>query len=140
MKLTFVLFLVLLPILSLADTVTFDESYDNATAPIGSVACSNGINGLANFATLGSLPNFPNIGGSSAVASFGSPYCGSCWNLTYESNTINLLVIDVAGDGFNIGLGAMNALTNNHAIGLGRIDATAIEVDRSLCGLFFCGM
>ncbi|KNZ81954.1 Heat-stable 19 kDa antigen [Termitomyces sp. J132] len=123
MKLTFVLFLVLLPILSLADTVTFDESYDNATAPIGSVACSNGINGLANFATLGSLPNFPNIGGSSAVASFGSPY-----------------LIDVAGDGFNIGLGAMNALTNNHAIGLGRIDATAIEVDRSLCGLFFCGM
>ena len=61
--------------------------------------------------------------------------CGLCWQLTYNSRSIYVLATDHAGSGFNIGLTAMNALTNNAAVDLGRVDATAVQVGRSNCGL-----
>ncbi|KAG5337168.1 hypothetical protein C0989_010437, partial [Termitomyces sp. Mn162] len=133
---TSILSLVLLPILSLADPVTFDRTYDNKSGSMLTVACSNGLHGLANcFPTFGSVPSFPNIGGAAAVASFDSPNCGTCWNLTFQSITISVLAIDHAGEGFNIALEAMNTLTNGQAEFLGRVNATSAQVDKSFCGM-----
>ncbi len=61
--------------------------------------------------------------------------CGSCWQLTYQGTSINVLAIDHTDVGFNIAQTAMNTLTNGQAQFLGRIDATAVQVDRSNCGL-----
>ena len=36
---------------------------------------------------------------------------GTCWNVTYEGNTITVTVIDSAGDGYNLSEEAMNTLT-----------------------------
>lgn len=119
-----------------AITVSYDQTYDNAGQSMATVACSNGPNGLMErFPTFGSLPHFPNIGGAAAVAGFGSPQCGSCWQLSYEGRSINILAIDHADNGFNIALEAMNTLTNGQGVFLGRIDAAVTQVDKSVCGL-----
>jgi Cerato-platanin len=80
------------------------------------------------------------IGGAAAIKSWNSPNCGTCWQLTYtndkgKSTSINLLAVDVSDDGFNVSLEAMNALTNNLATELGRIDVQSVQVDASTCGL-----
>ena len=118
-------------------TVSYDETYDNADGQLTTVACSDGENGMLHlgYTTFGSLPNFPNIGGAAAIAGWNSDQCGTCWQLTYKGKSINVLAIDHAGSGFNIAEGAMNALTNGQAAFLGRIDATATQVNASACGL-----
>ncbi len=55
---------------------------------------------------------------------------GLCWQLTYNSSTIFVL----AGSGFSIGLSAMNAPTNKAAVNLSRVDAGAVQVDKSKGG------
>jgi hypothetical protein len=82
-----------------------------------------------------SLPKFPYIGGAQAIAGWNSASCGTCWALTYNGKTINVLAIDHTDSGFNIGINAMNALTNNQAQFLGRINATTKQVASSVCGL-----
>ncbi len=51
-------------------SVSYDETYDNASGSLTSVACSDGTNGLITkgFSSFGSLPQFPNVGGAAAVA------------------------------------------------------------------------
>ncbi|KAG6877824.1 hypothetical protein C0993_003608, partial [Termitomyces sp. T159_Od127] len=126
--------LTLIPTLAVADSVSFDQVYDDGAESLNNVACSDGPTGLETkgFTTFSSLPNFPFIGGAAAVEGFGSVNCGTCWSLTFVtstgvSNTISVLAIDHAGTGFNIALAAMNALTDNQAIQLGRVDATAAQ-------------
>ena len=120
---------------STSEQVTYDQTYDNSKGSMDSVACSNGKNGLAaKYPTFGALPDFPYIGGMQGV-SWNSTKCGTCWSLTYKGNTINVLAIDVGSSGFNIALGAMNSLTNGQAIQLGRINADAVQVAKSNCGL-----
>lgn len=87
------------------------------------------------FTTFGSLPDFPNIGGASAVEGFNSANCGTCWQLTFNGTSINVLAVDHAGSGFNIGLTAMNKLTNNQATFLGRVNAQFTQLANSACGL-----
>ncbi|THH31431.1 hypothetical protein EUX98_g2747 [Antrodiella citrinella] len=118
-------------------SVSFDQTYDDASNSLDIVSCSDGQNGLITkgFTTFGSLPSFPNIGGAAAVAGFNSPNCGTCWELEFEGNTINVLAIDHTLTGFNIALAAMNTLTNGNAQFLGRINATATQVAGSACGL-----
>ncbi|KAI1788583.1 Cerato-platanin [Ganoderma leucocontextum] len=118
-------------------TVSYDETYDNASALLTTVACSDGTNGLITkgFSSFGSLPQFPNIGGAAAVAGWNAAACGTCWQLTYNGKSINVVAIDHAAAGFNIALAAMNTLTNNQAAALGRVDAEATQVDASVCGL-----
>ncbi|TFK84020.1 Cerato-platanin-domain-containing protein [Polyporus arcularius HHB13444] len=108
-------------------SVSFDQTYDNPVGSLDIVACSDGPNGLESkgFSNFTSLPGFPNIGGAFAVEGFDSANCGTCWALTFNGTTINVLAIDTAPDGFNIALAAMNKLTNNQAQFLGRINATA---------------
>ena len=118
-------------------TVSYDETYDNANGQLTTVACSDGPNGLITkgYDTFGSLPHFPNIGGTAAVAGWNSAQCGSCWQLTYNGKSINVLAIDHTDAGFNIALEALNTLTNNQGTFLGRINATATQVASSVCGL-----
>ncbi|KAL7281976.1 Cerato-platanin [Trametes coccinea BRFM310] len=122
-----------------AVTLSYDQTYDNASGDLHTVACSDGPNGMLTkgFTTFGSLPHFPNIGGAAAVAGWNSANCGTCWKLTYAGTgkSINVLAIDHTDAGFNIALAAMNTLTNNQAEFLGRVDVTATQVDASQCGL-----
>ncbi|KAL6308679.1 Cerato-platanin [Sparassis latifolia] len=120
-----------------AVSVTYDTTYDLGTNSLNIVACSNGVNGLESkgYTTFGSLPNFPNIGGSFAVTGWNSTGCGTCWNVTYDDTTVTVVAIDTAEDGFNLSEEAMNTLTDNQAVALGSVTATAVQVDASLCGL-----
>ncbi|KAJ6531725.1 Cerato-platanin [Mycena capillaripes] len=141
--LTSLLFFALGPVIALADTVAFDQTYDGASTSLDVVACSDGANGLETrgFTTLGSLPKFPFIGAVGAVEGFNSVNCGTCWQLTYTNATgvkksINVLAVDHAAPGtFNVALEAMNVLTNNQAVALGRVTVTSAKVASSVCGL-----
>ncbi|EKM60109.1 uncharacterized protein PHACADRAFT_250998 [Phanerochaete carnosa HHB-10118-sp] len=119
-------------------TVSYDQTYDNAGGSLDTVACSDGPNGLLTKGygpDFGNLPGFPNIGGAAAIAGWDDANCGTCWQLTYNGVSINVLAIDHAQSGFNIALGAMNTLTDGNAVFLGRINAQAQQVDGSACGL-----
>lgn len=135
MKFTALFSIAVLPIIS-ALTVSYDGIYDVSSTSLTAVACSDGANGLITkgYTTFGSLPKFPYIGGAPAVTGWNSTGCGTCWQLTYNGKSINVLAIDVAAD-FNIALKAMNDLTNNQAEALGRVPITASQVDKSVCGL-----
>ena len=86
------------------------------------------------YTTFGSLPGFPSIGGSFAIAGWNSADCGTCWKLTYKGKSINVLAIDHSSAGtFNIGLTAMNKLTSNQAKDLGRVSVTYEQVATSQC-------
>ncbi|KAH9857518.1 Cerato-platanin-domain-containing protein [Lenzites betulinus] len=129
--------LALLAPLVLSLTVSYDQAYDQPSNNLASVACSDGSHGLLahGFETFGSLPHFPNIGGAAAVGGWNSAQCGTCWELSYEGRSINVLAVDQTDSGWNIALGAMNTLTGNQATSLGRVEATATQVDRSKCGM-----
>lgn len=102
------------------------------------VACSDGVNGLIpkGYATFGSLPSFPRIGGAPTIPGWNSPVCGTCYRLTYAAanKSIYMIGIDAAPGGFNIATQAMNTLTNGQAVALGRVPVTYAVVDRTLCG------
>ena len=125
------------------ESVSYDNTYDDASTSLSVVACSNGLYGLETqgYTTFGSLPDFPYIGGAYTVAGWDSPNCGTCYELTYynpateTSTTIAVLAVDVALDGFNVSEEAMNALTGGLAVELGRVTVTSVEVDKSVCGL-----
>ena len=118
-------------------TLSYDETYDKSSGSLSTVACSDGSHGLLTkgFSTFGSLPHFPNIGGAAAIAGWNSASCGTCWQLTYNGKSINVLAVDHADAGFNVAKGAMDTLTNGQAAALGRIDVTATQVAASACGL-----
>ncbi|KAJ5925028.1 Cerato-platanin [Penicillium verhagenii] len=121
--------------------VSYDQKYDVGTSSLNTVACSDGTNGLESddYTTFGSLPTFPMIGGAPTIDGWNSSACGTCYQLHFQSGkideTINILAIDAASGGFNIGLTAMNRLTNGQAENLGRVTATYVEVDGSVCGI-----
>lgn len=124
-------------------TLSFDRSYDVPGSSLNTVACSDGSNGLITrgFTTFGSLPRFPFIGGADSIAGWNSPNCGACFELTYTNATsgakksINVLAIDVSKVGYNIALGAMEALVGPNAATIGRVDVAARQVGASVCGL-----
>lgn len=119
------------------ETLSYDPTYDDASLSLSSVACSDGTYGLETkgYTTLGSLPTFPNVGGVYTVTGYDSAACGTCYNVTYGNNTVAILAVDVSKAGFTISETAMNTLTNNLAVELGRVDVTATQVDVSVCGL-----
>lgn len=116
------------------ETLSYDTSYDDTTLSLSSVACSDGTNGLETkgYTTLGSLPTFPNVGGVYSVTGYNSVACGTCYNVTYGSKTVTILAVKA---GFTISETAMNTLTGNLAVELGRVDVTATQVNASACGL-----
>ncbi|KXX81471.1 Protein SnodProt1 [Madurella mycetomatis] len=121
-----------------ATTVSYDVGYDDANRSLTAVACSDGTNGVMwkyNWRVQGDVTNFPYIGGAQAIASWNSPNCGTCWSVTYNGKTIHILAIDHASQGLNLGLNAMNDLTNGRAEALGRVDANVAQVPLANCGL-----
>lgn len=116
-------------------SVSWDSVYDVSGSSLNTVACGSVLS--TKYPTFGTLPGFPHIGGALTIAGSGSPSCGKCYQLHYTGNgideTITVLGIDTAPNGFNIGLQAMNDLTNGQAEALGRVQATYTEVDASLC-------
>lgn len=120
-----------------AVNVGYDSTYDNAEGSLTTVACSDGENGMITkgFTTFGSLPTFPNIGAAQAVGGWNSTACGTCWQILYEQQSITVIAIDRADNGFVVSRGAMNSLTNGQAQNLGIINAQATQVDKSNCKL-----
>ncbi|CAN8104293.1 unnamed protein product [Discula destructiva] len=119
-------------------TVSYDNTYDNAALSFDYLTCSDGANGLVTkegYSVLGDVPIFPYVGGAEAVAGWNSPNCGSCWQLTYNGNSITVLAVDHTATGFNLAQPALDALTGNQAVALGRVTATAVQVAASQCGL-----
>jgi len=119
--------------------VTYSTIYDNPDTPLSMTACSNGDYGLQTkgFETLGDLPTFPFVGGMPGLT-WNSPSCGSCWQLSYTSETTNNTVNVTAVDGawsFNLSQEAMDALTGGIAVEKGTVTAVATEVDPSVCGM-----
>ena len=115
--------------------LTYDPTYDNREGPMNGVACSNGENGLASrYPTFGDLPTFPYIGGVFPV-SWNSPECGSCWRLEYEGRSIVITAIDTCGNGFNLALEAVDALTGGRGY-YGSFDGIEAEQIPS----HYCGM
>src|SRR5690349_13601854 len=98
---------------------------------LNNIACSDGQYGLERFGyhTLGDVPNFPYLGGAQVVFGYGSESCGTCWQLSYHGNSIKVIALDHADSGFNVALGALNALTNNQAQFLGSVQATATQLN-----------
>ncbi|KAL2127737.1 hypothetical protein VTI74DRAFT_10244 [Chaetomium olivicolor] len=123
---------------SSATSVSFDPGYDDAGRTLNVVACSDGTNGVMwkyGWKTQGDVKGFPYIGGAEAVSGWNSPNCGTCWRASYNGKTIHVLAIDHAAVGLNIGLAAMNDLTNGRGVELGRIEAEVTQVPISNCGL-----
>ncbi|KAG0706467.1 cerato-platanin-related secreted protein [Suillus ampliporus] len=125
-------------------TVSYDTAYDISSTSLNTVACSDGSNGMETrgYTTFGSIPSFPYIGGAPQITGWNSPYCGSCWQISYTGSsgltTITVTAIDVGDatrEGFNLSLEAMNALTGGQAQSLGRVSVTATQVGASACGL-----
>jgi len=120
-------------------SVSYDTTYDDGSQSMDTVACSDGVYGLASkWPTFADVPNFPNIAGVPAIAGYDSSSCGTCWELTYSAGNIDETIyvtgIDVGQDGFNLSEGAMNSLTDGNAVAFGRVSATATQVATSNCG------
>ena len=119
-------------------SVSYDPTYDTGSNSLAVTACSDGSNGLLRkgFSTFDSLPSFPYIGGAGVIPSWNSDQCGTCWQLSYNGRSINVLAVDHAAAGtWNIAFAALNDLTDGQAEDLGRVDAIATLVDSSVCGL-----
>ena len=117
-------------------SVSYDTIYDNDAVSSSSVACSNKLFSVG-FPSFGTIPTFPNIGGSSVVTGFNAPQCVTCWKLTLSKNSVFVIVIDTAGEGFNLSEEAMNTLTDGQAVKLGRVSGVnAVQMDSiEHCGI-----
>ncbi|RFU77024.1 eliciting plant response [Trichoderma arundinaceum] len=116
--------------------VSYDTGYDDGSRSLAEVSCSDGPNGLIpRWQTQGQLPKFPYIGGVQGI-SWNSPLCGSCYKLEYGGRSIHILGVDSAyNGGFNIGLHALNNLTNGNAIAWGHVDAVVTQASQKECGI-----
>ena len=117
--------------------VTYDNTYDNPTGSLFNVACSNGDNGLLTkgFTDFQSLPPFPYIGGAAAVEHWDSESCGSCWKLQYcDKPPVYVIAVDNAAI-IQLGQPAFDQFAGEEGAKRGSVNATAVEVDPSFCGL-----
>ncbi|KAK0504626.1 immunomodulatory protein [Armillaria luteobubalina] len=137
MKFFSALALALIPSSALAVTVGYNNGYDTGSNSLANVACSDGSNGLLTkgYSTYNSLPKFPYIASSDSIAGWNSASCGTCWQLSYNGRSINVLAIDHAVSGFYTSEAALNDLTDGHAVEYGSVQATAAQVDASFWGL-----
>ncbi|KAJ4355765.1 uncharacterized protein N0V89_003785 [Didymosphaeria variabile] len=120
-----------------AITVSYDTGYDDTSRSMTAVSCSDGANGLITKYGWQTQANIktPYYGGYQGVAGWNSPQCGTCYSLTYNGKTIYALAVDHTAAGFNLNKKGLDALTNNQATQLGRVDAQYSQVALSNCGL-----
>ncbi|RPB04207.1 Cerato-platanin [Choiromyces venosus 120613-1] len=126
-----------------AGVAKYDPTYDNASLSTLAVACSDGVNGLytKGYKTLGSIPGFPNLGGSGTITGWNSPNCGACYELTYTPPApaapivLNIVGVDVAAPGtFVLSQTALDTLTGGQAVMLGAVNVIWKPVAASACG------
>ncbi|KAG8351558.1 hypothetical protein FVEN_g10249 [Fusarium venenatum] len=123
--------------LSTAITVTYIGFYDDDTLPLTELACwkdSRIVEGQ-DWATLGDVTY--QIAGYEEIDKPDSPFCGSCWSLSYGDTSRSVLVLNSAqaGSGFETSLTVMNSLTGGKAGQLGRVNITAHRTELLDCGV-----
>ncbi|KAG6375802.1 Cerato-platanin-domain-containing protein [Boletus reticuloceps] len=94
------------------------------------------------YNTFGDLPSYPFIGGAPLVEGWDSPYCGTCWDLTYidpQGSSWSVIFTAInSGDqgGFSISFAGMDTLTNGNAIRLdGMISVLATQISEAMCAV-----
>lgn len=123
-------------VLASKGAVSYDTTYDNSGLSTLNLACSDGSHGLytKGYKTIGQLKTFPYVGGAPSIAGWNSPKCGGCYKITYKGKTVTYTAVDKAKT-YNMGLKAMNALTNGQAKQFGAVNATIEGVSPKQCGL-----
>ena len=129
---------------STVEPVRPNNFYDNGNESLNNVACSNlvsnGHNGLVTtgFTTFSSLPTFPFIGSSFTIHNWGSPECGSCWELTNPVTGVTIFVtaIDSVSSGFGLSDAAVGTLIGGTVpASFSEVNVEATEVAPHFCGL-----
>lgn len=96
----------------------------------------DGNNGVENgkYFTVGAL-GAPSVGGSFNIAGYNSVNCGTCFTISYQGNSVNMLAIDVGpqppNPGFNIDSNAFATLVGS--LDPGVVDVTYVQVDPAVC-------
>ncbi|TFY52332.1 hypothetical protein EVJ58_g10078 [Rhodofomes roseus] len=108
-------------------------NYDVSSTSVSTVTCAALLN--PPYKTFGELPYFPYLAGASFISEGGTAECGSCWQLTSANGTINVVLINHADNGFDVGHTAFNDLTDHGAFLYSSVNATATQLDASVCGL-----
>ncbi|RPA79461.1 Cerato-platanin [Ascobolus immersus RN42] len=111
-------------------SISWDPIYSNGGQSLATVACSDGNNGLLTkgYSTFGSLPQFPNIGGSPTIGGWNSANCGKCYNLYYNNAVVKVRAVDTAPGGWNVAKEVLDKLTGGRAEAVGRINGQYEEV------------
>lgn len=114
-------FLAILAPLAQAVTLSYDPGYSQGDRSLNVVSCSDGSNGLINrygWQKQSDIPRFPYIGGSSDIAGWNSPSCGTCYSVEYAptGKKVFILAIDHVAQGLNVAQKAMDDLTNGQAV------------------------
>lgn len=113
--------------------VPYNTMYDHADLPLSSLVCAN--TPLSDrFPTIGSLPT-TNVGGAFAITGSDTSECGTCWALTANGVTVNMLAIDAVGSDFVVARSTLDALTGGMGNEQGAVDVQFEKVDPSACGL-----
>ena len=131
----------LVALVSFASTVSGDplpviinSAYDDSNRPLDTVSCNDHLSSLNNkFKTYGSLPTFPNVAGISYVTGPSSWACGTCWKVTFQSNSVYVLAIGHVKNGVELSTKTMNTLTNGMATKLAW--AEVVQAENSMCGM-----
>lgn len=118
--------------------IRFDTRYDNLDAPVDDLACSDGDHGLKTkgHTTLRTLMTKPDVDvGAAFNVSWNSEGCGKCYRIMYQVESLYIIAVDKAGEGFNLSKRAFDRLTNGRAEELGSIQVAWESVDPKFCGL-----
>ena len=115
--------------------VTYHQYTSNY--PLSSCACSDGANGLITKTKQSTVAKwFPNVAAAS-FATWNSPNCGGCYQLTYKGKSVKVTVIDqcAAQGGYNahfdVAPGAFSALAGS--LTAGHIEVTYSKVSSNPC-------
>ncbi|KAH9834462.1 uncharacterized protein C8Q71DRAFT_142961 [Rhodofomes roseus] len=99
-------------------SISYDTSYDTASTPTASAMCGSQLTS-EGYATYGSIPTFPSLGGSANITGPDSALCSQCVVFEFAGNFAGVKLINSAGGSgwdFVISEEAMNTLTNNVTI------------------------
>jgi hypothetical protein len=110
-------------------SLTFDGMYATADQPLSTFSCP----GLFGAERVNQLAAWPNVTATAFIERNLSPNCGTCWQVTYQGRSINLLAIDHAPQGFTASPFTVNWLTSGTGITNGRVDVDVTQIDPSEC-------
>lgn len=110
---------------------SYQRSDSSYPSPAALLSDSLSIHHLG-FTTLGSLPSYPYVAGVANVG-WNSPYCGSCWGVSYKGKTIYVTAIDSSGVGFALSSKAIQQLTGPDGMRAGKVPVTYWAASPSDC-------